>query len=122
MFRNLGTSLLDPWRRWGADRRWLREGVFAYDLQKRLDVECKKLEAQSAALARHADAWVALVGDMNQALKEVGDVDNWARAIEADVTQCAATLERVYRTRGGAGDGPALGEGVTVFTSFGQFF
>ncbi|KAL3096157.1 hypothetical protein niasHT_029193 [Heterodera trifolii] len=84
---------------------------YAYNLQKRLDVECKKLETQSAALARHADAWVALVGDMNQALKEVGDVDNWARAIEADVTQCAATLERVYRNRGGAGDGPAMGEG-----------
>uniref|UniRef100_A0A914HLK3 Biogenesis of lysosome-related organelles complex 1 subunit 1 n=1 Tax=Globodera rostochiensis TaxID=31243 RepID=A0A914HLK3_GLORO len=70
----------------------------AYNQQKRLDVECKKLEAQSVALARHADAWVALVGEMNQALKEIGDVDNWARAIETDVALCAATLERAYRS------------------------
>uniref|UniRef100_A0A914HL09 Biogenesis of lysosome-related organelles complex 1 subunit 1 n=1 Tax=Globodera rostochiensis TaxID=31243 RepID=A0A914HL09_GLORO len=77
---------------------WRPSVSHAYNQQKRLDVECKKLEAQSVALARHADAWVALVGEMNQALKEIGDVDNWARAIETDVALCAATLERAYRS------------------------
>lgn len=41
----------------------------AYSNQKRLDVECKKLEENSAKLARHAEQWIELIDQMNQVLK-----------------------------------------------------
>jgi len=81
----------------------------AYQNQKRLDIECKKLENNGANLARQAEQWVQLVGSFNQTLKEIGDVESWSRAIERDVTDVLKALSNADEGRRPSQDRPAAG-------------
>uniref|UniRef100_A0A915N0K0 Biogenesis of lysosome-related organelles complex 1 subunit 1 n=1 Tax=Meloidogyne javanica TaxID=6303 RepID=A0A915N0K0_MELJA len=67
---------------------------YAYNNQKRLDVECKKLENKSCNLIKYAEQWVDLVEQMNQTLKEIGDVENWSKVMERDVVAITNILEQ----------------------------
>eukprot|EP00002_Diphylleia_rotans_P000788 TRINITY_DN10416_c0_g1_i1.p1 TRINITY_DN10416_c0_g1~~TRINITY_DN10416_c0_g1_i1.p1 ORF type:complete len:160 (+),score=39.09 TRINITY_DN10416_c0_g1_i1:426-905(+) len=68
--------------------------------QKQLDSETKLLQAQSARFAKQAQDWIALMDKFNQSLKELGDVENWAKIIENDMKQIATSLEYVHRETG----------------------
>ncbi|KAI8322392.1 GCN5L1-domain-containing protein [Martensiomyces pterosporus] len=46
--------------------------------------------------ARSTAKWTKLVDQFNGALKELGDVRNWAQVIERDMLDVAATLEIVH--------------------------
>ncbi|KAJ1832895.1 hypothetical protein IWW55_006127 [Coemansia sp. RSA 2706] len=45
---------------------------------------------------RSTTKWTKLVDQFNGALKELGDVQNWAQVIERDMLDVAATLEVVH--------------------------
>uniref|UniRef100_A0A914DDA8 Biogenesis of lysosome-related organelles complex 1 subunit 1 n=1 Tax=Acrobeloides nanus TaxID=290746 RepID=A0A914DDA8_9BILA len=68
----------------------------AYNNQKRLDVECKKLESNATTLVKQAEQWTTLVDSFNNALKEVGDIENWAKIMETDMTIISGTLQEAY--------------------------
>lgn len=70
---------------------------YAYNNQKRLDVECKKLENKSTNLIKYAEQWVDLVEQMNQTLKEIGDVENWSKVMERDVTSITNILKQTNK-------------------------
>lgn len=38
-----------------------------------------------------------MLENFNQSLKELGDVENWARTIETDITTLASALEYAYK-------------------------
>uniref|UniRef100_A0A8D2NWZ3 Biogenesis of lysosome-related organelles complex 1 subunit 1 n=3 Tax=Passeriformes TaxID=9126 RepID=A0A8D2NWZ3_ZOSLA len=69
----------------------------AYVNQRKLDQEVKTLQVQAAQFARQTGHWIAMVENFNQALKEIGDVENWARSIELDMRTIATALEYVYK-------------------------
>ncbi|KAJ8948514.1 hypothetical protein NQ318_000054 [Aromia moschata] len=69
----------------------------AYLNQKKLDAETKQLHASAANFSKQAQQWVQLVDSFGGALKELGDVENWSRTIEADVRTISAALEIVYK-------------------------
>ncbi|XP_025903151.1 biogenesis of lysosome-related organelles complex 1 subunit 1 [Nothoprocta perdicaria] len=69
----------------------------AYVNQRKLDREVRTLQAQAAQFARQTAQWIAMVESFNQALKEIGDVENWARSMELDMRSVAAALDYVCK-------------------------
>ncbi|KAB0364757.1 hypothetical protein FD754_008913, partial [Muntiacus muntjak] len=69
----------------------------AYMNQRKLDHEVKTLQVQAAQFAKQTGQWIGMVENFNQALKEIGDVENWARSIELDMRTIATALEYVYK-------------------------
>ncbi|XP_065155344.1 biogenesis of lysosome-related organelles complex 1 subunit 1 [Atheta coriaria] len=70
----------------------------AYLNQKRLDAEAKQLHTNAANFSKQTQQWLTLVESFSSALKELGDVENWAKTIEADVKTITMTLESVYKS------------------------
>jgi len=85
---NLTTALVDH----------LNVGVAqAYLNQKRLDSEAKQLHLNATNFSKQTSAWLQLIDSFNTSLKEVGDVENWARTIEGDMRAISSTLEYTYK-------------------------
>ncbi|ESO84555.1 hypothetical protein LOTGIDRAFT_222056 [Lottia gigantea] len=76
----------------------LNSGVAqAYVNQKKLDTETKILQANASQFSKQTIQWLKLIEDFNTALKEIGDVENWARSIETDMRTISSALEYAYR-------------------------
>jgi len=69
----------------------------AYVNQKKLDTETRILQANAGQFARQTAQWLKLVEDFNTSLKEIGDVENWAKSIETDMRTISSALEYAYR-------------------------
>ncbi|KAG7308610.1 biogenesis of lysosome- organelles complex 1 subunit 1 [Plutella xylostella] len=69
----------------------------AYLNQKKLDAEAKLLHQGAINFAKQTQQWLALVENFSSALKEIGDVENWARSIENDMKIVTDTLENAYK-------------------------
>lgn len=69
----------------------------AYVNQRKLDHEVKTLQVQASQFSKQTAQWISMVEGFNQALKEIGDVENWARSIEMDMRTIATALEYVHK-------------------------
>ncbi|XP_059400092.1 biogenesis of lysosome-related organelles complex 1 subunit 1-like [Carassius carassius] len=69
----------------------------AYVNQRKLDNEVKTLQVQASQFAKQTAQWINMVENFNQALKEIGDVENWARSIEMDMRTVTTALEYVHK-------------------------
>jgi len=69
----------------------------AYLNQKRLDAEAKQLHTNATDFAKQTQNWLNLVKTFNTTLKDLGDVKNWAKAIEDDMKTVSSTLEYTYK-------------------------
>lgn len=69
----------------------------AYVNQRKLDHEVKTLQVQASQFSKQTAQWISMVEGFNQALKEIGDVENWARSIEMDMRTIATALEYVQK-------------------------
>ncbi|KAL1463278.1 hypothetical protein WDU94_015044 [Cyamophila willieti] len=68
----------------------------AYLNQKKLDAEAKQLHTNAITFSKQTQQWLSLVDNFNSALKEIGDVENWAKVIEEDMRVISAALETAY--------------------------
>lgn len=69
----------------------------AYCNQRKLDAEAKQLHTNVQVLAKQTAQWTALMNNFNSTLKQLGDVENWSRTIEADMRQINSALEYSYK-------------------------
>lgn len=69
----------------------------AYLNQKKLDAEAKQLQISATNFAKQTQSWLNLVESFSSALKEIGDVENWAKSIEDDMRTISAALEYSYK-------------------------
>lgn len=54
------------------------------------------LEANAVKFNKQAVQWNTMVANLGNALKEIGDVENWASVIESDLQEIAKALEFVH--------------------------
>mmetsp|Transcript_40903 Transcript_40903/g.56978 ORF Transcript_40903/g.56978 Transcript_40903/m.56978 type:complete len:130 (+) Transcript_40903:55-444(+) len=86
----------------------LNEGVASvFTTQKQLEMEAKHLQSSLVKYTKLSNQWISMVENFNQALKEIGDVENWAERIEADMHSISQGLEFVQ----GSGEVP---ESITL--------
>lgn len=69
----------------------------AYLNQKKLDSEAKQLQVSATNFAKQSQQWLHLIESFSSALKEIGDVENWARSIETDMKIISTALENSYK-------------------------
>lgn len=72
----------------------------AYENQRKLDREAKALQSHSAKYVKQTTQWLGLVEGFHKNLKSLGDLEQWAKTIEADMMTVVATLEYAYRGSG----------------------
>lgn len=72
----------------------------AYENQRKLDREAKALQAHSAKYVKQTNQWLNLMEGFHKNLKSLGDLEQWASTIEADMHTVVATLEYAYRGSG----------------------
>ncbi|CAM1326750.1 BLOC1S1 (predicted) [Pycnogonum litorale] len=69
----------------------------AYLNQKKLDCEAKNLFVNASNFNKQVQQWLMLVENFNQSLKEIGDVENWSKSMEADMRNISSALEHAYK-------------------------
>jgi len=70
----------------------------AYLNEKKLDSEMRALTTNASQFAKQTHQWLALIDNFNTALKELGHVQSWGKAIEGDVRTITSALEYVYKS------------------------
>ncbi|KAK9886023.1 hypothetical protein WA026_014809 [Henosepilachna vigintioctopunctata] len=70
----------------------------AYLNQKKLDAEAKQLHTSAVNFSKQTQQWLNLVESFNGALKELGDVENWAKTIENEIKTISNALEVAYKS------------------------
>ncbi|KAI8147559.1 biogenesis of lysosome-related organelles complex-1 subunit 1 [Fennellomyces sp. T-0311] len=76
----------------------LNEGVSeVFVRQKDLEQASRKLSTQTTKYTKQTKQWLTLVDEFNTALKELGDVKNWAGVMENDMKTIMTTLEFVHQ-------------------------
>ncbi len=68
----------------------------AYENQRKLDREAKALQAHSTRYVKQTTQWLSLVEGFHKSLKSLGDLEQWARTIDADMKVVVDTLEYAY--------------------------
>ena len=65
--------------------------------QQQLEAEARLLDQQTERLAKQSAQWVSSYQGFHQALKALGDVENWAKTIEADMAFIHSSLETMQQ-------------------------
>eukprot|EP00124_Ichthyophonus_hoferi_P001013 Ihof_evm8s45 gene=Ihof_evmTU8s45 len=65
--------------------------------QRQLELETKNISVLTAKFSKQATQWITMLESFNQALKEIGDVENWSQVIEKDMRVVAGVLNHVQQ-------------------------
>eukprot|EP00908_Phaeocystis_cordata_P012539 Transcript_23513.p2 GENE.Transcript_23513~~Transcript_23513.p2 ORF type:complete len:145 (-),score=51.19 Transcript_23513:81-515(-) len=69
--------------------------------QQQLEAEARALQQQAQRFNKQTAQWLTTFQSFHQSLKALGDVENWARTIEADMAFINSSLEQVQSAREG---------------------
>jgi len=58
--------------------------------QQIIDKETKQLRNECLTFYKEAKGWIGIYDELNESLKQLGDVVHWAKAIENDLQQVVA--------------------------------
>eukprot|EP01016_Furgasonia_blochmanni_P022152 TRINITY_DN2420_c0_g1_i8.p2 TRINITY_DN2420_c0_g1~~TRINITY_DN2420_c0_g1_i8.p2 ORF type:complete len:116 (+),score=28.01 TRINITY_DN2420_c0_g1_i8:329-676(+) len=90
----------------------MNDKVFVlHNNQQIIDKETKQLRAECIKFYKEANNWVALYNDLNESLKQLGDVVNWGKTIEDDLK----TLVEARAAKSG-GNSPTKSQGIRIQT------
>ena len=76
-------------------------GATVWHNQQQLEAEARQLQQQAQRFNKQTAQWLTTFQSFHQSLKALGDVENWARTIEADMAFINSSLEQVQSAREG---------------------
>nr|CAG8595734.1 7972_t:CDS:2 [Entrophospora candida]CAG8627729.1 12770_t:CDS:2 [Entrophospora candida] len=68
-----------------------------FKTQREIESESRHLSSQSAKYTKQTKQWLNMLNLFNTAIKELGNVQNWAEVVERDMREIAMTLEFVHK-------------------------
>ena len=74
--------------------------------QQQLEAEARVLHQQAQRLSKQSAQWAQSYQAFHQALKQLGDVENWAKAIESDMAFIHSSLDELASSRAAAAAPP----------------
>eukprot|EP00475_Leptophrys_vorax_P034004 TRINITY_DN54340_c0_g1_i1.p1 TRINITY_DN54340_c0_g1~~TRINITY_DN54340_c0_g1_i1.p1 ORF type:complete len:145 (-),score=41.24 TRINITY_DN54340_c0_g1_i1:12-416(-) len=66
-----------------------------YSRQWEIETQTRALHKETQRMVKNGEAWIQLYKKFNESLKEVGEVGDWAKAIEKDMKQIVTALEQL---------------------------
>lgn len=67
--------------------------------QQILESEAKQLHQQASKFSKLSTTWLQMFNSLNQSLKELGDVENWAKHIHTDVCTIVKSVDNIVSTK-----------------------
>jgi hypothetical protein len=75
------------------------QAELAYSKQVQIDRRARELLREAELFAQQSERWARIYKEFNDVVKEVGDVKDWARAIEEDLSAAMEALKEFHRKR-----------------------
>jgi hypothetical protein len=66
-----------------------------YARQWDIENQARALHKETQKMVKNSEAWIQLYKKFNESLKEVGEVGDWAKAIEQDMKEIVVALEKL---------------------------
>ncbi|XP_071690636.1 biogenesis of lysosome-related organelles complex 1 subunit 1 [Rutidosis leptorrhynchoides] len=66
--------------------------------EKRIEVEIRALKATVMRFAKQTDQWLATTHAINNAIKEIGDFENWMKTMELDCKSITAAISNIHKS------------------------
>ena len=74
----------------------LNSGVSeAFDVQREIEAQSRELQAEAVRFSQQTEKWMHSVQTFDNAVKEIGDFENWMKTMEWDMQTVATALESV---------------------------
>mmetsp|Transcript_14189 Transcript_14189/g.27349 ORF Transcript_14189/g.27349 Transcript_14189/m.27349 type:complete len:118 (-) Transcript_14189:27-380(-) len=67
----------------------------AFQTQKHIEQEARSLQVQATKFTKQTSQWMAAIKGFDNALKELGDFENYVKALEWEIQTVASALEHV---------------------------
>ncbi|KAK9057508.1 hypothetical protein SSX86_022344 [Deinandra increscens subsp. villosa] len=66
--------------------------------EKRIEVEIRALKATIMRFSKQTDQWLASTHAINNAIKEIGDFENWMKTMELDCKSITAAISNIHQS------------------------
>ncbi|KAK1428619.1 hypothetical protein QVD17_17458 [Tagetes erecta] len=66
--------------------------------EKRIEVEIRALKSTITRFAKQTDQWLASTHAINNAIKEIGDFENWMKTMELDCKSITAAICNIHQS------------------------
>ena len=66
-----------------------------HEKEKQLEIESKKLHDETALFVKQTSQWLDMYKRLNNSMNELGDVETWAKRVQAEMKTIASSLEYV---------------------------
>ncbi|KAI3682531.1 hypothetical protein L1987_82573 [Smallanthus sonchifolius] len=66
--------------------------------EKRIEVEIRALKANVMRFGKQTDQWLASTHAINNAIKEIGDFENWMKTMELDCKSINTAISNIHQS------------------------
>ena len=74
----------------------INDGVAqVHENEKQLEIESKNLHDETAAFVKQTSQWLSMYKQLNNSMNELGDVETWAKRVQAEMKTVASSIQYV---------------------------